>query len=466
MSRRMMVFFVGLFMVLGIGFVSTTAQAQTNQTWTAQYFNNTNFSGSPVATASLNGLNVNWGRNAPATGVNVDDWTARFNTITYFNSGTYRFTVNADDAFRLYVHGQLLIDTFSNPRPNTTFTADMTIAAGNGGIQIDYREYIGDAFLYISWQQIGGVINPPTAQPQPVGTWTAQYFNNTSLSGSPVTTLGLDNLNVNWGRNAPANGMPADNWTARFTANIYFNAGTYRFSVNADDAFRMYINSRQVYETFSNPRADVLLTYDVYLPAGNAFIQVDYREYIGPAFLYVSWSQVSQNPPTPQPNVPIGQAQLTINTGNLNLRSTPFVGDNIITQLPRGTTYAIVGRTTGSDWYQVRAGQNVGWVSARYVIASNTQNVPVVNTQVSAPNVPNNPTAYALRANANVNIRSGAVLSSSRLGILPNNTTANIVARNSSNTWWLINYGGVTGWVNGSYVVIPANIDYAQVPVR
>src|SRR5690606_17950332 len=129
-----------------------SAQAQGNQTWTAQYFNNTSFSGTPTATASLSSLNMNWGQNSPANGVGADNWTARFNTITYFNAGTYRFTVNADDAFRLYVHGQLLIDTFSNPRPNVSFTADMNIAAGNGGIQVDFREYSGEAFLYVSWQ--------------------------------------------------------------------------------------------------------------------------------------------------------------------------------------------------------------------------------------------------------------------------------------------------------------------------
>lgn len=306
-----------------------------------------------------------------------------------------------------------------------------------------------------------------SVQAQTNQVWTAQYFDNKNLSGTPSGTTVLNTLNINWGNNAPASGMRSDNWTARFTSNIYFNAGTYRFTVNADDAFRMYIGTQQVYETFTNPRPDVWLTFDVYIPAGNSFVQVDYREYIGPAFLYVSWVQLSQTTPTQQPtHAPAGQAQATINTGMLNLRSTPYIGDNIITRLPNGNTYPIIGRTAASDWYQVQAGQSVGWVSAPYVIARNVQNVPVVNTQVSAPNVPTNPTAYSLRANANVNIRSGTNLFSSRLGILPYNATARIVARNSSHSWWLVTYGGVTGWVNGGYIILPADINYAQIPVQ
>src|SRR5690606_35631213 len=156
----------------------------------------------------------------------------------------------------------------------------------------------------------------------------------------------------------------------------------------------------------------------------------------------------------------------SINTGRLNVRSTPFVGDNIITQVSRGQSFPIIGRTNASDWYQIRVGQNVGWVAARYVIANNTANVPVVSTQVTAPNVPTNPTAFSLRATANVNIRSGAGANFSRLGILPYNANASIIARNSNNTWWLVSYSGVTGWVNSGYIALPANINYAQVPVR
>lgn len=464
MYRRLLFFIIGLSVVFGIVFASPSTQAQSNLTWSAQYFNNTNLSGSPTATATLSDLNINWGQTAPATGVAADNWTARFNTISYFNTGTYRFSVKADDAFRLYVHGQLLIDTFSNPRPDQLITADMNITAGYGGVQIDYREYTGPAFLYVSWQQISGTTNPLAPTNVPVtGAWTAQYFNNTNLSGNPTFVSYLDNPNINWGTASPATGVAADNWTARFSSTIYFNAGTYRFNVKVDDAIRLYVQNKLVLDTFSYPRPDTPMTVDVVLSAGNTYIQIDYREYIGPAFMYVTWSQIStSSSPIPNP----GGTQLTINTGKLNLRSTPYIGDNVITQLPYGTSYPIIGRTASSDWYQIQVGQSVGWVSAQYVIASNTANVPVVSTQVAAPNVPSSATGYSLTAIANVNIRSGAGLNYSRLGILPYAATASILARNSNYSWWLVSYNGVTGWVYANYVRVPANINYAVIPVR
>lgn len=462
MFRRLMFFFIGLGVVLVMSLsTSSTAHAQSS-IWTAQYFNNTTLSGTPVGSTTLSNLNINWGRGAPITGVNVDDWTARFNTSTYFNAGTYRFTINADDAFRLYVNGQLRIDTFVDPKPNQTFTTEVALPTGNANIQIDYREYIGDAFLYVWWQQTNVTATP--TQTQTPGAWTAQYFNNVNLSGTAAAVSSLGNLNVNWGYNSPANGVIADNWSARFNASIYFTAGTYRFSINADDAFGLYVNNNVVLETFSYPVPDTVKTIDVNLPAGYVNLQVDYREYIGPAFLYLSWNQINSTPNTPEPQLP-GQASLIINTGRLNMRSTPYVGDNVIKTLPNGASYLIIGRTASTDWYQIRDGATVGWVSAAYVIARDTANVPVVNTQVSAPNSPVTATGFSLQANAFVNIRSGAGTNYSRLSILPYKATASIVARNYNNTWWLISYNGVTGWVSSGYIILPYNINYTQIPV-
>jgi len=351
MFRRLTFFIVGLCVVIGIGFSNTITQAQTNLAWSAQYFNNTSLSGSPAATATLNDLNISWGQNSPATGVAADNWSARFNTIASFNSGTYRFKVNADDAFRLYVHGQLLMDTFSNPQPNQIMTADMTLSAGDGGVEVDFLENYGAAFLYVSWEQISTTTETATATPSTTtsGAWSVQYFNNTSLSGTATASTSVVNPNINWGTDSPASGVGADNWTARLTSSIYFSAGTYRFNVHVDDAIRLYVQNTLVLDTFSNPQPDKLMSVDVSLPTGYIPIQIDYREYIGPAFLYVSWTQTNSTTGTSggttsntTNTTSYGQAQLTVNTSLLNFRSEPFIKDNIIAKLPKGASYPII----------------------------------------------------------------------------------------------------------------------------
>lgn len=64
-----------------------------------------------------------------------------------------------------------------------------------------------------------------------------------------------------------------------------------------------------------------------------------------------------------------GQCSLTT-LGNLNLRASPGLGENIIGLAPRGTTLPALARTL--YWYQVNYRGATGWISAnaRYVAAS------------------------------------------------------------------------------------------------
>lgn len=406
MFRRLIFFIIGLCVVIGIGFSSSTTHAQ-NSTWTAQYFNNTSLSGSPAATATLSNLNINWGHDAPATGVNVDDWTARFSTITYFNAGTYRFTIHADDAFRLYVHGKLLIDTFSNPKPDQTMTAEITLNAGDGSIQIDFREYIGPAFLYVSWTQLNG------------------SYTNTTGWGQAQLTVNTSILNL---RSEPTIG---NNIIAKLP-----KGATYPIIGKTSPENWYQIQVGQITGWVFAPL--VIAPYTVNVPV------------------------VGTNGSVP---VPTKVAQLTITTGKLNVRSAPFVGDNVITRVAQGETYPIYGINSTKDWYLIKVGSTLGWVSAGFVDAVNTAGVPIINVQLAAPNVPTILTGYTLRSIAYLNIRSGPSLQFSRLSILPYNATASIIARNSNNSWWLIYYNGVIGWVYREYIVLPDNLNYGLVPV-
>lgn len=51
--------------------------------------------------------------------------------------------------------------------------------------------------------------------------------------------------------------------------------------------------------------------------------------------------------------------------GNLNLRKRPFSDAPILAKLPKGSPVTIYGRWEG--WYTVKAGENVGYVSAAYI---------------------------------------------------------------------------------------------------
>ena len=127
--------------------------------WTGQYWNNTAFSGSPVLTRNdgTGALSFDWGSGSPGAGcgVPVDNFAARWTRTAYFNAGTHRFTVTADDGVRLYVDGVLRIDRWIDQAP-TTYTVDLSLAAGNHTVRMDYYERGYGALAALSWAPVGG----------------------------------------------------------------------------------------------------------------------------------------------------------------------------------------------------------------------------------------------------------------------------------------------------------------------
>ncbi len=65
----------------------------------------------------------------------------------------------------------------------------------------------------------------------------------------------------------------------------------------------------------------------------------------------------------------------------------------------------------------------------------------------------------------NVVIRSGPGTQYRRLGLLPVSGTAPLVGRNSSNTWWQINFNGVVGWVSAQYAIVSPTANLSIIPV-
>lgn len=85
---------------------------------------------------------------------------------------------------------------------------------------------------------------PPTATPAPPPSfaWRAAYYNNRDLAGTPVVVQEVAALNFGWGANPPVAQLSADNFSGRFERIINFNDGFYRFSLNADDGIRFWLD--------------------------------------------------------------------------------------------------------------------------------------------------------------------------------------------------------------------------------
>ena len=82
------------------------------------------------------------------------------------------------------------------------------------------RYLILTALLLVAAFAFGALAQPVAAEQQRNITWRAYYFDNPYLLGNPVVERNESNIALNWGTGAPAPGIPADGWSARFAAEV------------------------------------------------------------------------------------------------------------------------------------------------------------------------------------------------------------------------------------------------------
>jgi len=117
---------------------------------------------------------------------------------------------------------------------------------------------------------------PCPPQPQP-GYWLGQYYNNMDLGGTPVLQTSTPNLCFNWGWGSPGPQVSSDGFSARYTAPIYMQGGTWRVSVTSDDGVRVYVDDVLLLDAWTIQSAT---TYnrDVVVPTGSHTFVVEYFE--------------------------------------------------------------------------------------------------------------------------------------------------------------------------------------------
>ena len=71
----------------------------------------------------------------------------------------------------------------------------------------------------------------PTLTPVVISDWRGEYYNNPHLDGAPILVRNDVSVNFDWGSGSPGPGIPADNFSARWSRSVNFPAGTYRFHV-------------------------------------------------------------------------------------------------------------------------------------------------------------------------------------------------------------------------------------------
>jgi single-stranded DNA-binding protein len=148
-----------------------TAFPTTFSDWKGEYFNNVDQSGSPVVIRNDVSIAFDWGSGPPDGRVTADNFSARWSRRQNFGGGVYRIEATIDDAMRVYLDGNLVINEWSEGQPPRTRTVDLTITAGDHDLRVDYFERGGSAVAKVTITRLAAAATPtpsgPTSTPIP-----------------------------------------------------------------------------------------------------------------------------------------------------------------------------------------------------------------------------------------------------------------------------------------------------------
>lgn len=258
--------------------------------WRGEYFNNITFSGVPVVTRSDPVIDFQWQDGSPAEGLPTDHFAVRWTGTWSFETGTYRFYAQVDDGVRLWLDDHLLIDRW-HESTGALYSADAYLSSGSHVVRVEYFDGWANAHARVWWEYRSADVAVSYVD------WKAEYYSNMTLSGTPFLVLNERTIDFDWGAAAPAMGMPADHFSARWTRTILLDAGLYRFYAHSDDGVQLWVDETLVIDHWMDGAAQTY-TGELYVPQGSHTIRVQYYENAGMAVIKVWWELLS---PTPTP---------------------------------------------------------------------------------------------------------------------------------------------------------------------
>ncbi|WP_309240455.1 MULTISPECIES: PA14 domain-containing protein [unclassified Caldibacillus] len=189
--------------------------------WVGEVYSNQNLQGMPYI-IEANSINYNWQNGSPIWGVPSDNFSVRFQrNINITESGIYKLNISADDGVRVYIDNQLYIDSWIQSAGYQPYQY-VNLSKGVHSVKVEYYEATGLAKVQFSLEPI-----------------EFDYYEKTR------------DVFHNWGTNSPAQGIPADNFTALFDQSGYYDGNEYFGVTYADDGVRLLLNDERKIDRWS-----------------------------------------------------------------------------------------------------------------------------------------------------------------------------------------------------------------------
>jgi hypothetical protein len=255
--------------------------------WRAEYFDNRKLKGSSDLVRYDPAIDFAWGYGSPDDEIPEDDFSVRWTHTLGFTSGTYRFYASCDDGVRIFVDSNLVVDSWRDQKLPNTRTGDIFLGSGQHTVVVEYYEHGGEASAHVWWKRLGAFAG-----------WEGRYYDNAELRGGPALIRDDAEISFDWGEGAPADWMPADNFSAIWARSVTFSPGMYRFNVQSDDGVRVWLDDGLVMDYWEPMKYQLHYLDGVYLE-GTHELQVAYYERAGGARIRFWWELVGGAVPYP-----------------------------------------------------------------------------------------------------------------------------------------------------------------------
>jgi PKD repeat protein len=250
--------------------------------WTGEYFANRELLGEPTLVRVDPSINFDWGEGSPAQEIPPDNFSVRWTAEQEMPAGTYRFSAWVDDGVRLWINDVLVLDHW-NEGPPRNFAVDVNLVRGLHRFRVEYFEATGGALARLF-----------SGQFQFYQDWQAEYFDGPEPMGEPAVVRSEREINYFWGDEAPAPGVPAEGWSARWTRREAVDAGAYTFEVDVSGLVRIWLDGALLIDDWQDRGPRSLEMTSGTLTAGEHSMRVEYARGSGDARLLVQWRRVQE----------------------------------------------------------------------------------------------------------------------------------------------------------------------------
>jgi beta-glucosidase len=120
-----------------------------------EYFDNATFSGRPIQTQVDSHIDFDWRNSAPSVGFSTDRFTIRWTGVIRPDaSGLHIFRERSDDAMRVFLDGELLIDDWLDHAPRTAIRTRYLEGGKTYKLQIEFKNDGGGAVAQFGWAPV------------------------------------------------------------------------------------------------------------------------------------------------------------------------------------------------------------------------------------------------------------------------------------------------------------------------